>query len=230
VATIAAVLFTAALFLRPGARRFQARSESERPELLLLPSLPIVFPDRFTLDGKAPAVLGELQGRYRVLPISIAEASSLSGHRLLLMAQPRAQPAEVLVELDAWVRRGGRLLLLADPALQWPGDRPLGDPLNPPFAFADTGLLDHWGLRLEAPERLEERRVQASGRTIRTASPGVLVATGGNCRVEKPSLVARCAIGRGTAIVIADSDFLDTDRFGTGNIQLLFAGLAELEE
>ena len=68
------------------------------------------------------------------------------------MAQPQAQPAEALVELDAWVRRGGRVLLLADPALEWPSERPLGDLLRPPAAFADTGLLGHWGLTLTPPE------------------------------------------------------------------------------
>ena len=74
---------------------------------------------------------------------------ALKARRLLLMAHPRAQPAEVLVELDQWVRGGGQLLLLADPRLDWHSERPLGDRLRPPPAFADTGLLGHWGLRLE---------------------------------------------------------------------------------
>ena len=34
------------------------------------------------------------------------------------MAQPLAQTAENLVTLDTWVRRGGRVLLLADPLLE----------------------------------------------------------------------------------------------------------------
>ena len=70
---------------------------------------------------------------------------------MLLMAHPLAQPAEALVDLDRWVRDGGRLLLLADPKLDWPSKRALGDTLRPPPAFADTGLLAHWGLRLDAP-------------------------------------------------------------------------------
>ena len=61
----------------------------------------------------------------------------------------------MLVELDQWVRGGGRLLLLADPMLEWPSERPLGDRLRPPPAFADTGLLAHWGLRLERPDSAE---------------------------------------------------------------------------
>ena len=68
------------------------------------------------------------------------------------MAHPLAQTAENLVALDAWVRGGGRVLLLADPMLEWPSKRPLGDPLRPPPMFMDTGLLAHWGLRLDAPD------------------------------------------------------------------------------
>jgi hypothetical protein len=169
-----------------------------------------------------------LKGRYRVSPRSVADAASLKGHRLLLMVHPRAQPAEMLVELDSWVRNGGRLLLLADPALQWPSDRPLGDPLRPPPSFADTGLLEHWGLELAAPAKLDEQTMTAGGQEVRTSSPGILHATGKNCRTEG-EFVARCAIARGRVTVIADADFIDLHRFGEGNLQLLFAELAALE-
>ena len=54
------------------------------------------------------------------------------------MVQPQAQPAAVLVELDQWVRGGGHVLLLADPALEWPSERPFGDPLRPPLAYPET--------------------------------------------------------------------------------------------
>ena len=86
---------------------------------------------------------------------------------MLLAAQPRALPAEELVALDAWVRRGGRLLLLADPMLEWPSERPLGDRLRPPALFADTGLLQHWGLRLDAPDERGPRQSGAGGTSSR---------------------------------------------------------------
>ena len=94
---------------------------------------------------------------------------------LLLMAHPRAQPAEALVDLDHWVRGGGRLLLLADPMLEWPSERPLGDPLRPPPAFADTGLLKHWGLRLDAPDERGPGSAHARRTDDLTVSPGSLV-------------------------------------------------------
>ena len=125
----------------------------QRPTLLLLTSLPLIFGEDFSIDGRGSPAARALQSRYRVLPISVTNPAELAKGRVLLMAQPIAQPAEDLVALDAWVRDGGRLLLLADPMLEWPSKRPLGDPLRPPAMFMDTGLLGHWGLRLDAPGR-----------------------------------------------------------------------------
>jgi hypothetical protein len=228
-ALVAAALIAAAFLTREGASKYETRSAAERPELLLLTSLPIVFPERFALDAVPSPTFQALQRRYRVNLISVADDASLKGHRLLLMVQPRAQPAEMLVELDSWVRSGGKVLLLADPALQWPSDRPLGDPLRPPPAFADTGLLQHWGLSLAAPARLDAQTVSTGDQEVRTASPGTLHAIAGNCRTEG-QFVARCAIGRGRVTVIADADFIDPHRFGEGNLQPLFAQLAALEQ
>lgn len=210
------------------------RPPGQRPQLLLLTTLPIVFPDRFTLDAEASPALEALRSRYEVEPISTADAKSLGLRRLLLMAQPRAQPAEALVELDQWVRSGGRLLLLADPALEWPNDRPLGDVLRPPAAFADTGLLGHWGLRLDAPDQAGRATFTAGERLVQTESPGSLVATGRQCVVTAKGLVARCRIGQGEATVIADADFLNVDGKSGGatpaNFELLLAELARLEQ
>jgi len=203
----------------------------ERPELLVLTSLPIVFPEGFSLESPASPALEALDSRYRVRPISLADQASLGRGRLLLMAQPRAQPAEVLVELDQWVRGGGRVLLLADPMLEWPSERPLGDALRPPLAFADTGLLGHWGLRLDAPESPGPAAFKVAGTAVLTRSPGTLVATGNQCRVDSGGLLARCRLERGKATVIADADLLEAggSENGPGNLALVLAELARLE-
>ena len=203
------------------------RTEADRPVLLLLTSLPLMFADSFALDGVGSPALTALQRRYSVEPIGIADAASLKGRRLLLMAHPLAQPAEALVELDAWVRAGGRLLLLADPKLDWPSRRPLGDKLRPPPAFADTGLLGHWGLTLYAPDvaATVERRID--GRVVRFGSPGTLA---GGCRIVSRGAVARCTIGRGRATVIADADFLRAENPDSANLQFLLAELDRIEQ
>jgi hypothetical protein len=200
---------------------FVATRDRQRSDLLLLTSLPIVFPEEFTLEGGGSPALAALERHYVVTPISLADRQSLGSHKLLLMAQPQAQPGEALVELDEWVRGGGRVLLLADPALEWPSDRPLGDVLRPPLAFGDTGLLGHWGLRLDPPASFAVTNVSVDGRTIRTAGPGTLTATGPGCTVAENRLVGRCRIGQGEATVVSDADFLDSDRFGGANLDLL---------
>jgi hypothetical protein len=148
------LLAAAALAFTLSMRSAQPTMAGAKPTLLLLTSLPLVFNDEFSLEGGGSPTLEALASRYKVAPISTTNAKELDGHELLLMAHPLAQTAENLVDLDDWVRRGGRMLLLADPRLDWPSARPLGDPLRPPPMFMDTGLLAHWGLTLEAPTEL----------------------------------------------------------------------------
>ena len=165
---------------------------AERPRLALLTSLPLLFGEQFALDTPEVAAIARIERSFTIIPIATADAASLKRQSLLLMAHPRAQPAEVLVELDAWVRKGGRVVILADPSLEWESSRPFGDPMRPPPDFADTGLLDHWGLRMGVDEERE----------------GSLRAIGGSCTVRESGLVAHCRVGRGSVSVIADADFV----------------------
>ena len=197
-------------------RKLGVRPEAERPELALLTSLPLVFTEGFDISGGGSPALTRLEQRYKVVPITVADAASLRGRKLLLMAHPRAQPAEVLVELDRWVGEGGHLLLLADPLLAWPSERPMGDRLRPPPSFADTGLLAHWGLRLIGPGPGHAGTV------------GQLVSDG-RCKTEEDGLLARCQLGEGQVAIIADADFLDVEMSDSENLDLLMAELGRLE-
>lgn len=211
IAAIAAAVI--ALWARQRAEQpLPERPASERPVLMLLTGLPLMFGDEFSLDGNGSPALAALQKRYRVKPISTGSAAEIKGAQMLLMAQPSAQRAEDLVAIDQWVRSGGRALVLADPALNWPSERQLGDPLRPPPMFADTGLLAHWGLRLDAPDVDGPQQLRLGRGEILTGSPGTLIATAPACEVEPSGLVARCRIGRGRATIIADADFLDIGR------------------
>jgi hypothetical protein len=212
-----------------GPRPLPARPPNQRPALLLLTSLPIVFSEDFSLQHNGSAALAALQSRYRVVPISVADPRDLATGRLLLMAQPLAQPAEDLVALDRWVRSGGRVILLADPMLEWPSRRPLGDLLRPPAMFMDTGLLAHWGLRLDSADDRGPRRGKLGGFDVLTDSPGQL---SGKCSISADRLVAHCRVGRGEATVVADADLLDTAVLGPKarhNFDGLLAELAALE-
>lgn len=222
----------AALLLLASCREAEpARApEQSRPELFLLTSLPIVWSEQFGLDQLGSPALEALEKQYQVRPIDLP--SELPEGGLLLAAQPRALPADELVALDSWVRRGGRLLLLADPRLEWPSDLPLGDPGRPPLAFADTGLLRHWGLRLDAPEDSETRSSELDGIKLLTASPGTIVRLNGPCEVASAGMSASCAIGKGRARIVADADFLNAvpGDLAESNLPALMSQLSSLSD
>jgi hypothetical protein len=94
--------------------------------------------------------------------------------------------------------------------------------------FTDTGLLAHWGLRLEAPDRRGTSLQRIGKYSVATASPGRLT---GACDVRDGGLEAHCRIGRGEAVVIADADFLNTDALQNAaqNLDALLEQLASLE-
>ena len=200
----------------------------QKPELLLLTSLPLAFGESFSLEAAGSPVLEALEQRYQVKPIATSSPDALKGTQLLLMVQPLAQPAEDLVALDRWVRDGGRVLLLADPMLEWKDSRPLGDPTRPPPMFMDTGLLGHWGLRLDAPDARGERAATLAGEDIAAQSPGSLH---GTCRISADRIVAQCKVGRGSALIVADADFIDWSRTGeaANGRKALLAALDQLE-
>lgn len=202
IATAAAI----AVFSRGQRQVLPERAAGAKPVLMLLTSLPLIFPETFSLEGGGSPALAALEKRYRVVPVPVADAASLKQGSILLMAHALAQPAEALVELDRWVRQGGRVLLLADPALEWESSRPLGDALRPAPMFPDTGLLRRWGLRLDAPEERGPAQRKLAGFAVLTASPGSL---SGECQVSSDRFVARCRIGKGRATVVADADFLN---------------------
>ena len=226
IAIIAAGLIAAVVARESGPRPLPPRPPNERPTLLLLTSLPLVFGEDFSIEHNGSPAVAALQTRYHVVPISVADSGELAKGRLLLMAQPLAQPAEDLVALDDWVRRGGRVVLLADPALEWPSSRPLGDLLRPATMFMDSGLLGHWGLRLDAPDKRGPAVRKLGGFDVLTISPGTLV---GRCDISHDRFVARCAVGKGAASVVADADLLDTSELGSNASHNLDGLLAELD-
>lgn len=201
-----------------------------KPKLFLLTPLPIVWSESFGIDQQGSPVLTALERDYRVTPVDLP--GQVPDGALLLAAQPRALPAEELVALDSWIRRGGRLMLLADPLLEWPSNLPAGDSRRAPVAFADTGLLDHWGLRLDAPDERGPRQLILAGHSVLVASPGKLEKSGGNCEVEPNGLAARCHLGDGEAMIIADADFLHVGGGeldgSTSNLSTLVSQLAAL--
>ena len=201
----------AMLLHRDASAPVAAGEAAAKPRLSMVTSLPLLFGEEFAIEAPANAAVERIEQSYTLVPIAVADRASLNGFTQVLMAHPRAQPAEVLVELDAWVRGGGRAVVLADPMLKWESGRMAGDRLRPPPDFADTGLLAHWGVRLGVDE----------------AGSGSLRATGSNCTVREDGLAATCRVGRGSARIIADADFMLGE--GPGATQRLDLLMAQLD-
>jgi hypothetical protein len=196
-----------------------APSGSVRPPLLVMTSLPIVWGERGAFDpGSGPSeTYRALQEEYEVRPIDLLDEASLARGRLLLLAQPRWLAPSELAALDSWVRRGGAVLILADPALAWPSDLPLGDLRRPVPASLLAPLLAHWRLELRPPARPRLATIWTGtpARPLRSKlvldSPGRFAGGRGTCAIGLNGYFADCRIGVGKAALVADADLLRDD-------------------
>lgn len=128
----------------------------------------------------------------------------------LLLAHPRGLAPRELVAIDAFVRGGGRAVILADALSGWPASHPLGDPRNPPVTSLLTPLLDHWGITLgAAPTGERSARAAEVGRArLRLFSAGQFERLPPSCRAFAGRRVAYCRIGEGEAWLVGDADLI----------------------
>jgi hypothetical protein len=132
----------------------------------------------------------------------------------LVMAQPRALSPQENVALDAWVRGGGRLLLFADPLLTAESRYAPGDRRRPQDVALLSPILAHWGLRLEfdPDQPAGEQWSSLLGTRVPVNLAGRLVTTGKDrdCTVPGEGLAARCRLGSGVALIVADAALFET--------------------
>lgn len=157
-------------------------------------------------DHRARFILAVAEA-YRVRPVDVIDSAAFAGTDLLIVAQPRILQAQELVDLDGWVRRGGRLLIFADPDLVWPSRLAPGDPRRaPPVTLLDP-LFTHWGITLTYEGPAEES--EFAGEALVPLMGGRWVATNPDCSAQADALVLTCRIGKGQAVLVADADLLD---------------------
>lgn len=188
------------------------RQADERPALAVITALPLFWREgEHGLAARADApVIALLRRRFDLRPLDSALAPELQGARLLLLAQPRDMAAAELVAVDQWVRRGGRIVVLADPLLRWPSPLALGDRRRAPPVSLLGPLLDHWGVKLAPPATTgEQRHFLPDGSLLTSMAASRFEVRGNHCGAEADGLIARCRIGRGEAVLIADADLLD---------------------
>lgn len=201
------------LYEKIALRRPAAGKLYEPPPLMVMTALPVIWGEGGAFDPDSrPALAYQALGEaFALRPLDTLEVGTLATGDLLMLAQPRLLAPAELAALDDWVRRGGKALILTDPMLAWPSELPLGDVRRPPRTGLLSPLLTQWGLRLEpGPDKgrlAEQVTVNGERRKLAMEGPGRLVTTGNACTLQEPWL-ARCRIGEGEAIVVADADLL----------------------
>ena len=128
----------------------------------------------------------------------------------LFLAHPRALAPRELVAVDAFVRGGGRAVILADALSGWPARHPLGDPRNPPVTSLLTPLLDHWGVTLGAAPAGERRplAIDIDGARLRLFSAGRFERFPATCQAYAGRRIVHCRIDRGEAWLVGDADLI----------------------
>jgi hypothetical protein len=191
---------------------------AERPELGLMGTIPIYwgeqaqFGDALSGDAVPHWARAQLETGYALRPLDTLSAQSLAGLDYLLLAQPRALSGPENVALDAWVRGGGHVLLFADPLLTGESRFAIGDRRRPQDVILLSPVLGHWGLRLEFDDSQRFGTAVLDGAAqIPVNLPGRFTAIPGEgeCAIEAEGVLARCMIGEGEALVLADAALLD---------------------
>ena len=235
LATFLLAAFLLPALLLEGPARAQPQT---RPTLPVLTGLPL-----FWGQGGVDAVLQplavrspllrEIGAKHQVEAVDTFDADHFRARQLLLAIQPASLPAEELVALDAWVRRGGRALIFADPDLIWPTDLAVGDRRRAPVSTLLDPLFGHWGVALaghRAPVHIVLGKI--ANIRVKLVNPGVWHAKSDACVVRNRGLEAICTLGLGQVILVADADMLDPRLWAEGapdNARALQALLARLE-
>ena len=211
-------LAAALLILASGCRAEEpvpARVPETHPGLGLMGTIPLywgeeaAFGDALSGNATHHWARAQLETRYALHPLDTLSADSLAGLDFLLLAQPRALSGSENVALDAWVSGGGRLLLFADPLLTGESRFAIGDRRRPQGAILLSPILGHWGLQLEFDDSRSEGVALVGGQArIPVNLPGSFVSAG-DCTVESDGLLARCTIGSGRVLAVADAALLD---------------------
>ena len=202
-------------------RYLRPAQNTDLPKLGLMTSLPLQWSEGGIEAAISPGATPHpaytrLEDSYNIIPVDDLAGLDRSEFQTLLLAQPRALSPDEFFRLDAWVRRGGRLLVLADPALQWGSLYSLGDKRRPLFTSLLSPLFSHWGIELVLPltEKLPLVEVEVDGVQIRTQTLGAWQATkdpaNASCMVAENGFLVDCTVGQGRALLVADADFLDS--------------------
>lgn len=217
-----ALTATLGLSLAPASAAHDVAQSEARPALGIMGTIPIYwgesggnFDALLAGEGEAHWAKAQLERNYRLEPIDYLSSEAIESHRFLLLAQPRGLSPEENVALDGWVRKGGRLLLFADPMMTGHSHYGLGDRRRPQDVTLLSPILAHWGLQLRFDDAQTEgvygREIR--GHAIPVNLPGQFALLEGkeDCITLGDSLAAHCRLGEGQALILADAALLDEE-------------------
>ncbi len=214
------------LALAAAAIAWWALKPSSRPAepIGLFTTLPILWSESADIgaelspDNQPHWARAALEAAGRIEPLDLLAgpkgAGPLDQLRRLVIAQPRVLSGAENVALDDWVRGGGHLLLIADPALTEHSDFGLADPRRPQAVALLSPILSHWGLSLRFDDRQQmgEARREVMGVAVPVNLAGHFATEGqANCKLWGDGLAVTCAIGRGRVVALADAALLERD-------------------
>jgi hypothetical protein len=234
----------------PGAAGLPVAQASAAPgeKLGLMSSLPLYWPLGAGIGDIAggnvppPWQRAALEQSYAIEPLDTLapvpgtspDASAtdpLSGLTRLAVIQPRGLSPADNVALDEWVRAGGHLLLVLDPALTGEYDAPLGDPRRPVDSALIPPVVARWGLAVSFDEAQAPDVTTAGfgGATLPLVLAGRVAITdpaAAGCVLDAGGAAARCIVGEGRVALIADAAILEHPELageGAATLRAVFA-------
>ncbi|WP_068865693.1 hypothetical protein [Erythrobacter dokdonensis] len=231
-----------------GAAPADSASPGDRPPLALMTSLPLYWPqgagiaDLAAADAPAPWQRKVLERDHAIYPLDTLspapalspdapEVDPLAGLARLAVIQPRGLSPADNVALDAWVREGGRLLLVLDPALTGEYDLPLGDPRRPVDSALIPPVVARWGMAIRFDDAQEvavrnERLGTAAFPLVLAGQVTIVDPAAGQCTLVAGGAAARCAVGQGRVTLLADAAVFEHPALAGEEGEILAALLA----
>lgn len=199
------------------ASRLAGQADHVGQPLGLFTSLPILWDEQDDLRDVLAApdaphwAKSVLEQRGKV--IALNTLADLARFDRLIIAQPRPFSPEENVALDTWVRAGGKLLLFADPMLTQESAFALGDRRRPQDVVLISPILGRWGLELRFDDSQPGVARENAGEAMPVHLPGQFATRPGGedtrCDIGAEGLIARCRVGKGRVLMVADAALLD---------------------
>lgn len=215
-------------------------STQAKPRLGLISSLPLYWPQGtdfsqlLAADAPIPWQRGVLEQEYDLVLLDTlspidegatgSEFDPLEGLDRIAVIQPRGLAPSDNVAVDAWVREGGKLLLVLDPLLTGEYEAPLGSPQRPVDSALIPPIVARWGLAVSVEERdaFEDGfyEVPIADSKLVVGHPGTIAIEdpdAADCSILSRGVMARCMVGKGTVLLLADAAAFETLEFAGEN-------------